>query len=128
MDTIVRAMTGAPEMVAGPGRFTTRLMAATGGRVLAKEGAEGFYALAVRGPVALGIAVKIADGGVRCRDGVVLDVLRQLGCLSGAEFEALRGPPRARPPQPPRPCGSGRSAPRWTWRSGPRRGVDFGLE
>jgi len=87
---IVRAMTGAPEMVAGPGRFTTRLMEATRGRVLAKEGAEGFYGLAVRGPVALGIAVKIADGGERCRDGVVLDVLRQLGGLAGAEFEALR--------------------------------------
>jgi L-asparaginase II len=86
---IAGAMTGAPEMVAGPGRFTTRLMEVTGGRVLAKEGAEGFYGLAVRGPVALGIAVKIADGGERCRDGVVLDVLRQLGCLAGAEFAAL---------------------------------------
>ena len=40
-------------------------------------------------PVALGIAVKIADGGERCRDGVVLDVLRQLGSLSAAEFEEL---------------------------------------
>ena len=90
VETVVRSMTGAPEMVAGPGRFTTRLMEATGGRVLAKEGAEGFYALAVRGPVALGIAIKIADGGERCRDGVVLDVLRQLGSLSGAELEELR--------------------------------------
>jgi L-asparaginase II len=86
---IVRAMTGVPEMVAGPGRFTTRLMEVTGGRVLAKEGAEALYGLAVRGPVALGIAVKIADGGERCRDGVVLDVLRQLGSLSGAEFAEL---------------------------------------
>ncbi|HYG65522.1 MAG TPA: asparaginase [Thermoanaerobaculia bacterium] len=86
---VVAAMTGAPEVVAGPGRFTTRLMEATGGRVLGKEGAEGFYGVAVRGPVALGIAVKIADGGERCRDGVVLDVLRQLGSLSGAEFETL---------------------------------------
>lgn len=88
-DRVVRAMTSEPEMVAGPGRFTTRLMEVTGGRVLGKEGAEGFYGLAVRGPVALGIAIKIADGGERCRDGVILDVLRQLGSLSGAEFEAL---------------------------------------
>jgi L-asparaginase II len=86
---IVAAMTGAPRMVAGPGRFTTRLMEVTGGRVLAKEGAEGFYAAAVRGPVALGMAVKIADGGERCRDGVVLDLLRQMGSLSGEEFAAL---------------------------------------
>ncbi|HVR97023.1 MAG TPA: asparaginase [Thermoanaerobaculia bacterium] len=88
-DRVVRAMTAEPEMVAGPGRFTTRLMEVTGGRVLGKEGAEGFYGLAVRGPVALGIAVKIADGGERSRDGVVLDVLRQLGSLSGAEFDEL---------------------------------------
>jgi L-asparaginase II len=86
---VVEAMTGEPEMVAGPGRFTTRLMEVTGGRLLGKEGAEGLYGVAVRGPVALGIMVKIADGGERCRDGVVLDVLRQLGSLSGAEFEAL---------------------------------------
>ncbi|HWM91332.1 MAG TPA: asparaginase [Thermoanaerobaculia bacterium] len=45
----------------------------------------------MRGPVALGLAVKIADGGERCRDGVVLDVLRELGSLSGAEFEELSG-------------------------------------
>ncbi|HEX5759481.1 MAG TPA: asparaginase, partial [Thermoanaerobaculia bacterium] len=76
-------------MVAGPGRFTTRLMEAAGGRIVAKEGAEGFYALAVRGPVAFGIALKVADGGERCRDGVVLDVLRQMGSLSGEELAEL---------------------------------------
>jgi L-asparaginase II len=89
VDRVVRSMTGAPEMVAGPGRFTTRLMEVTGGRVLGKEGAEGFYGMAVRGPVALGVALKIADGGERCRDTVVINVLRQLGSLSGAEFAEL---------------------------------------
>jgi L-asparaginase II len=89
LDRVARAMTSEPVKVAGRGRFTTRLMEVTRGRVLGKEGAEGFYSLAVRGPVALGIAVKIADGGERCRDGVVLDVLRQLGSLSSAEFAEL---------------------------------------
>jgi L-asparaginase II len=89
LDRVARAMTSEPVRVAGRGRFTTRLMEVTRGRVLAKEGAEGFYSLAVRGPVALGIAIKIADGGERCRDGVVLDVLRELGSLSGAEFQEL---------------------------------------
>jgi L-asparaginase II len=89
LERIVGAMGKAPEMVAGPGRFTTRLIAATRGRVVGKEGAEGFYSLAVRGPVALGIALKIADGGERCRDGVVLDLLRQLGSLAGAELAEL---------------------------------------
>jgi L-asparaginase II len=96
VERIVRAMTAAPAMVAGPGRFTTRLMEATGGRVLGKEGAEGFYGLAVRGPVALGIAIKIADGGERCRDGVVIDALREMGSLAAAEFadlEELHAPP-----------------------------------
>ncbi len=87
---IVGAMTAEPGMVAGPGRFTTRLMETCGGRILAKEGADGFYAAAVRGPVALGVALKIADGSEACRDGVVLELLRQLGSLSGEEFESLR--------------------------------------
>ena len=91
LERIGAAMAAAPEMVAGPGRFTTRLIAATGGRVVGKEGAEGFYGLAVRGPVALGIALKIADGGERCRDAVVLDVLRQLGSLAAAELSDLAG-------------------------------------
>jgi L-asparaginase II len=85
----IGAMAAAPEMVAGRGRFTTRLIATAGGRVVGKEGAEGFYAVAVRGPVALGIALKVADGGERCRDGAVLDLLRQVGSLSGEELAAL---------------------------------------
>jgi L-asparaginase II len=85
----LRAMAAAPVMVAGPGRFTTRLIEVTGGRVVGKEGAEGFYAVAVRGPVALGVAVKVADGSGRCRDGVVLDLLRATGSLSGDEMARL---------------------------------------
>jgi L-asparaginase II len=93
----LRAMAAAPAMVAGPGRFTTRLIEATGGRVVGKEGAEGFYGVAVRGPVALGVAVKVADGSGRCRDGVVLDLLRATGSLSGdemARLEEYRAPVR----------------------------------
>ena len=86
---MARALAAAPEMVAGAGRFTTRLIRQTGGRVLGKEGADGLYAVAVRGPVALGVAVKIADGTEDCRPGVVLDVLRQLGVLSADEFAGL---------------------------------------
>ena len=88
---IVEAMTAAPRMVAGAARFTTRLMEVSGGRILGKEGADGFYAAAVRGPVALGLALKIADGSEACRDGVVLETLRQLGSLSGEEFRQLEG-------------------------------------
>jgi L-asparaginase II len=87
--TLIDAMAACPEMVAGCGKFTTRLIEATGGRVVGKEGADGFYALAIRGPVALGAAVKIADGTEACRSSVVLDILRQLGCLSTEELEDL---------------------------------------
>lgn len=86
---VVRAMAAAPEMVAGAGRFTTRLIEVTGGRVVGKEGAEGFYGVAVRGPAAFGLALKIADGADRCRDGVVLELLRLLGALSGEEVGRL---------------------------------------
>lgn len=86
---VVAAMTGTPELVAGPGRFTTRLMEVSRGRVLGKEGADGFYAVAVRGPVALGLALKIADGTELCRDGVVLAALRQIGSLSAEELAEL---------------------------------------
>lgn len=89
LERVGAAMGAAPVMVAGRGRFTTRLMEVTGGRIVAKEGAEGFYGVAVRGPVALGIVVKIADGSERCRDTVVLDVLLQLGSISGLEIEEL---------------------------------------
>lgn len=87
--TIIAAMAAHPEMVAGPGRLTTELIRTTGGRLIGKEGAEGFYGVAVRGPVALGVAIKIVDGTEDCRDGVVLEILRQAGCLSRVEFEKL---------------------------------------
>lgn len=89
VSTVIDAMVAHPEMVAGTGRFTTELIRRTGGRVIGKEGADGFYGAAVRGPVALGVAIKIADGNEACRDAVVVEALRQAGCLSEAEFDAL---------------------------------------
>jgi L-asparaginase II len=86
---LVGAMASRPRMLAGEGRFTTRLGEVTAGRVVGKEGAEGVYALAVRGPVALGVVFKIADGGERARDLVALELLRQTGSLAAAELEDL---------------------------------------
>ncbi len=96
-DRVYGAMTAHPERVAGPGRFSTRLMEVGGGALLGKEGADGFYAIALRSPRPLGVALKIADGTEVCRDGVVLEVLRQLGALDAAqlgELEAFRVPVR----------------------------------
>ncbi len=86
---IVAAMGEHPEMVAGPERFTSELIRVTGGRLVGKEGAEGVYGVAVRGPQALGLALKIADGAERARDTVVVALLRELGVISGAELGEL---------------------------------------
>jgi L-asparaginase II len=88
--TLIDAMAACPEMVAGCGKFTTRLIEATGGRVVGKEGADGFYAIAIRAPVACGVAIKIADGTEACRSSVVLEVLRQLGSVEERELEQLQ--------------------------------------
>ena len=90
VETLIGAMASCPEMVAGYGKFTTRLIETTGGRVVGKEGADGFYAMAIRGPQPLGVAIKIADGTEACRGGVVLDILRQLDALGDDELEQLR--------------------------------------
>lgn len=97
------AMRAHPDMVAGPERFDTDLMQASG-RVLAKAGAEGFQGLglpagAIRpGSPAIGIAMKIADGDSRgwARPAVSLEILRQLGALSADELNQLQsyGPER----------------------------------
>jgi L-asparaginase II len=91
---IVQSMTTFPEYVAGAWSMTTPLMQAFGGELLAKEGAEGLYAMAiapslvasltgrlrVADDVAVGIALKINDGSmVRGRNPVILKTLEILG-------------------------------------------------
>ena len=82
------AMTANPGMVAGEGRFDTRLMEAAPGRLLSKGGAEACQAMAVldRG---WGIALKIEDGGARAIAVAALEVLRQLDALSESERNTL---------------------------------------
>jgi L-asparaginase II len=94
---VVAAMTSYPDMVGGPGRFDTRLMEVTGGRLVAKGGAEGFQGVAIPPKAikstssALGVAIKIADGdrGQRARAVVTLSVLDALGALQEEERAQL---------------------------------------
>jgi L-asparaginase II len=94
---ITAAMRAHPELVSGPGRFDTRLMAAGKGRLVAKGGAEGYQGVGLLpgalgdGAPAVGVAVKIADGDLRGRalPGVVVEVLRQLGALDSAARKTL---------------------------------------
>jgi L-asparaginase II len=56
-----QAVARAPFMVAGSGRFDTRLMQRFGERVFCKVGAEGVYCAALPEP-GLGVAIKMDDG------------------------------------------------------------------
>lgn len=87
---VAAAMTAAPEMVAGQGRFTTGVMRAFGGGLVAKEGADAVYAMSASpriasglGRGAVGVALKIDDGSERGRDVVSVEALRQLGLARG---------------------------------------------
>lgn len=88
------AMTSRPHHVAGNWSMTTPLMEAFEGRLLAKEGAEGFYSIALSGELCesltdrldrasgatVGIAMKIADGSMgRGRNPAILRILELLG-------------------------------------------------
>ena len=85
---IVRAMQQHPEMVAGEGRLDTDIVRATGGRVLAKVGAEGVFAAIVPG-AELGVVLKVEDGSKRAAAPALIGVLRALGVLTGEEVGAL---------------------------------------
>ncbi len=85
---VVSAMTARPELVSGEGSFSTRLMQATDGRVLGKEGAEGVFCAA--GPRdGWGLAVKIGDGATRAAAPAVIRILETLDLLQEAESERL---------------------------------------
>ena len=92
--SVVEAMTTFPYYVGGAWTMTTPLMDAFGGELLAKEGAEGFYAigiapemaatlterLKVADDTAVAIALKIHDGSMtRARNPVILRTLELLG-------------------------------------------------
>jgi len=90
---IARAMTRHPSMVAGAGRLDTLIMEAAPGRIIAKLGAEGIYAMAVAtGSRPLGIAFKIADGDAdRARTAFALAILRRLALLPEGALTVLEG-------------------------------------
>ena len=82
------AMLAYPRATGGEGRFSTVLMERTGGRVVAKGGAEGLECLALPGR-GLGLAFKCEDGNARALPPAVVATLEQLGELDDASGEAL---------------------------------------
>jgi len=89
LDRIRSAMQRFPHAVGGNGRFSTALTEASGGRWVAKGGAEGLecVGLPARG---LGLALKCEDGQMRGVPPAVIAVLEQLGEITPPELERLR--------------------------------------
>ncbi len=85
---IRRAMLRYPRAVSGPGRLSSELTEKSGGRVLAKGGAEGLKCLALpeRG---LGVALKCEDGQARALGPAVVAVLERLGALDAERLSTL---------------------------------------
>lgn len=88
-DRVFRAMNAHPEMVEGHRGFVTTLMAATHGKLVAKNGAEGVFCIGLK-EQGIGIALKIEDGDPgRPISPAVMRALEDLGVLTGEELEAL---------------------------------------
>ncbi|MBO0848097.1 MAG: asparaginase [Pseudonocardia sp.] len=77
---VASAMRAHPEWVGGTGRDVTTLMRAVAGAV-AKDGAEGVYAVGL--PTGAAVAVKIADGSGRARAVVAAAALARVGVPDG---------------------------------------------
>ncbi|MEX1181457.1 MAG: asparaginase [Cucumibacter sp.] len=74
---LVDASTSHPYLVSGTGKIDTDLMAAFGGRLMLKGGAEGVYCGAVRDPD-LGFALKIDDGNMQAAELVAASLIEAI--------------------------------------------------
>lgn len=88
LESVVRAMTRHPEMVAGTGRFDTELMRATQGELVSKSGAEGVQCIGRVGE-GLGLAIKVVDGASRAKYALAIHLLRQMGWISPSLADGL---------------------------------------
>jgi L-asparaginase II len=88
LDRLRVAMAAHPENVSGAGHLVTDLMDVTGGRVVAKTGAEGLLCLAIP-ERELGIAIRMLDGTYRAHAVVAVSVLEQLDILDAATRDAI---------------------------------------
>ena len=85
------AVARAPEMVAGTGRFDSRVMAHFSERVFCKVGAEGVYCASLP-ELGLGVAIKMDDGNTaRACEVVMATVIERLLPLADADAVFMRG-------------------------------------
>ena len=78
---IITALTMEPYLLAGKGRFTTRVIEALGQSCIIQMGSQGVYcgSLIKRG---IGIAIKIDDGSSRAAEAVMMRLLYKLNILT----------------------------------------------
>ena len=88
VDRIAGAIAKEPFMIAGTGRLCTELMAVSGRLVLAKTGANGYFAASIP-ERSLGVAIKIDDGTTTAAEVALLATLKQLKVLSTEQHREL---------------------------------------
>jgi L-asparaginase II len=86
---IMAACLAHPRLIAGDERLETILMDTLPGRLFAKTGAEGGFALALK-EEGWGVAVKVEDGSSRPLNPAIIQVLDQLGLFAGEARESLK--------------------------------------
>ena len=82
------AMSAYPQVLSGTGRIDLAVSEITGGRIIAKIGADAVYCLAVKDEN-LGIAFKIEDGSYAAVTPMVIAVLKKLNLLTKSEADEL---------------------------------------
>jgi len=76
-DRVLRSIIADPFLIAGTGRLCTEVIAGSGGRVIAKIGADGVYCVAIP-ELQLGVALKVEDGDVESARPALLATLEAL--------------------------------------------------
>ena len=87
-ETLCKAVTTFPFMIAGSKRYCTELMEVAGERIVGKTGADGVYCLAIPSKK-WGIAIKIDDGKMGPQYTVAQALLWQSGLLGESECTHL---------------------------------------
>lgn len=85
-----RAVAAHPFMVAGSGRFDTRVMELTGEKAFIKTGAEGVYCASFS-ELGLGVALKVDDGAGRAAEVLMGRLLAHFGILGAEQAAAVGG-------------------------------------
>jgi L-asparaginase II len=86
------AISAEPFMMAGTGRFCTRINEALPGVAQVKTGAEGVFC-GMLPTLGLGVALKMWDGAARAAEVAMATLLGHLGVLPDDQKEALLHPP-----------------------------------